>query len=216
MPTDGTSTPDYMISRGDLVPEIQALYAITFTGSPAHLLRFEARPAGSAVPLGELLDTCASIAGTAEFGVVMAGEVSGLICAALRRSPAGRDAARFDFPAVREWLSFTPEHEYPRSSSHVVGVASASPSEAARPFLRPVSDGLQGHFHAAVTAFRSLQQGKISIADVLAKAFRPRSVLSVVHLLRDNRPIEGAGESEFLRGAIWLFPLTSIERGGAR
>ncbi|MGH9421554.1 MAG: hypothetical protein ACRD3J_16370, partial [Thermoanaerobaculia bacterium] len=95
----------------------------------------------------------------------------------------------------------------------VVGVASASASETARPFLRPVNDEIQGHFHAAVTAFRSLPRGKVDIAGVIAQTFQPRSVLSVVHLLRDNRPIEGAGESEFLRGACWVFPLTSI--GGA-
>jgi hypothetical protein len=70
-----------------------------------------------------------------------------------------------------------------------------------------VSDNLHGHFHAAVTAFRSLPRGRVEMADVLAQAFQPRSVVSVVHLLRDDRPIEGGGESEFLRGACWVFPI---------
>lgn len=207
MPTDGTSTPDYMMSSGGLVPEIQALYAITFRGSPSYLLRFEA--SGDAVQLSEIVRVCGSVAGTPQFGLVMAAEVSGLVCARLRRSPVDADSARFDFPAVREWLSFTPEHEYARTSSLVVGMASSSPSS----FVRPISDEYQGHFHAAVTAFRSLPRGKVQIAEVLAQAFQARSVFSVVHLLRDNRPIEGAGESEFQRGACWLFPLASIEKG---
>jgi anti-anti-sigma factor len=209
MPTDGTSTPDYMTRSGSLVPEIQALYAIEFRGAPSHLLRFEASNHGIAVPLSEILRVCASVAGTNEFGVVMAAEVSGLICATLRRSPAQPDPARFDFPNVREWLSFMPEHEFARTSSVITGYASASPSENARPFVRPVSDALHGHFHAAVTAFRSLPRGKVEIADVLAQAFQPRNVVSVVHLLRDHRPIEGAGESEFQRGACWIFPIAN-------
>jgi anti-anti-sigma factor len=209
MPTDGTSTPDYMTRSGGLVPEIQALYAVEFRGAPSLLLRFEASNHGSAVPLSEVLRVCASVAGTNEFGVVMATEVSGLICATLRRSPAQPDPSRFDFPNVREWLSFMPEHEYARTSSVIAGFVSASPSPSARPFLRPVSDALLGHFHAAVTAFRSLPRGKIEIAEVLAQAFQPRSVFSVVHLLRDNRPIEGAGESEFQRGACWIFPIAN-------
>ena len=36
MPTDGTATPDYMTSTVGLVPTMQALYAITFRGSPSH------------------------------------------------------------------------------------------------------------------------------------------------------------------------------------
>jgi anti-sigma B factor antagonist len=211
MPTDGTTTPDYMVSAGELVPEIQALYAITFRGAPSHLLRFEAKTPGGDVSFSEIVRTCATLAETPEFGMVMAAEVSGLVCARLRRSPAASDGARFEFPAVRQWLWFTPEREYDRSSCIVVGLASASPSEAMGPFLRPVTDALRGHFHAAVTAFRSLPRGKIEIADALAQALQPRSVLSVVHLLRDSRPIEGAGESEFHRGACWIFPMA----GGA-
>jgi hypothetical protein len=83
----------------------------------------------------------------------------------------------------------------------------SGPDVRSRSFLRPVNERLNGHFHAAVTAFRSLPRGRVEIADVLAQAFQPRSVVSVVHLLRDDRPIEGGGESEFLRGACWVFPI---------
>jgi anti-anti-sigma factor len=201
MPTDGTSTPDYTTRSGDLVAEIQALYAIVFRGAPSHLLRFEAATPGGSVALSDVVSVCGELAGTAAFGVVMAAEVLGLICTLLRRSP--EEPARLDFPAVREWLSYLPEHEHSRSSSIVVGVASANASA----FLRRVNERLNGHFHAAVTAFRSLPRGRVEIADVLAQAFQPRSVVSVVHLLRDERPIEGGGESEFLRGACWVFPI---------
>lgn len=212
MPTDGTATPDYMLSAVGLVPTVQALYAITFRGSPSHQLRFEANTPDAGVPLSEIVRASVSLAGTPTVGMVMAADITGLVCARLRRSPGRSDAVQFDFPAVREWLSFTPEREFARFSCLVVGLASASPSASLAPFVRPLSDEHQGHFHAVVTAFRSLPRGKLPVTDIVAAWLQPRSVTSVVHLLRDARPIEGAGESEFQRGTCWLFP---IEEGGA-
>ena len=211
MPTDGTATPDYMLSAVGLVPTVQALYAITFRGAPSHQLRFEANTAHAGVPLSEIVSACASLAGTPAVGIVMAADINGLVCTRLRRSPARGDV-KFEFPAVREWLSFTPEREFARFSGLVVGLASAAPSASLAPFLRPVSDDHHGHFHTAVTAFRSLPRGKLAVGEIVSSWLQPRSVVSVVHLLRDTRPVEGAGESEFQRGACWVFP---IAEGGA-
>jgi hypothetical protein len=207
MPTDGTATPDYMLSTAmGLVPTIQALSAITFRGSPTYQLRFEANTPDAGVPLSDVVRASVSLAGTPTVGMVMAADITGLVCTRLRRSP-GRGAVPFDFPAVREWLSFTPEREFARFSSLVVGVASSSPSTSLAPFLRPLSDEYAGHFHAVVTAFRPLPRGKLPVADIVSAWLQPRSVISVVHLLRDDRPVEGAGESAFQRGLCWIFPI---------
>jgi len=212
MPTDGTATPDYMLSTAmGLVPTIQAVHAITFRGAPGYQLRFEANSPDAGVPLSDIVRTSLSLAGTPTVGIVMAADITGLVCARLRRPPARTGGVQFDFPAVREWLSFTPEREFARFSALVVGVASASPSASIAPFLRPVSGEHQGHFHAVVTAFRSLPRGKLPVADIVASWLQPRSIISVVHLLRDAREIEGAGESAFQRGACWIFPIA----GGA-
>ena len=207
MPTDGTATPDYMLSAVGLVPTIQALYAIAFRGSPTHLLRFEANSPDAGVPLSDIVRACSSLAGTSTVGIVMAADIAGLICTRLRRSPAQAEAVQFDFPGVREWFSFAPEREFARFSSLTVGVASSSPSASLAPFLRPIGDDTEGHFHSIVTAFRSLPRGKLPVGEIVSAWLQPRSVLSVVHLLRDARPIEGAGESEFQRGACWVFPI---------
>lgn len=212
MPTDGTSTPDYMLSTVGLVPTVHSLYALAFRGAPAYQLRFEASTPDAGVPLSDIVRACASLAETPTVGIVMTADIAGLVCARLRRSPASAESVQFDFPAVREWLSFTPEKEFARFSGLVVGVASASPSPSLAPFLRPVSDELHGHFHSVVTAFRSIPRGKLAVADIVAASLQPRSVVSVVHLLRDARAIEGAGESEFQRGACWIFPIAG---GGA-
>jgi anti-anti-sigma factor len=213
MPTDGTSTPDYMLSAVGLVPTVQALYAITFRGTPSHQLRFESNTPDAGVPLSDVVRACLSLAGTATAGIVMAADIAGLVCARLRRSPAREDAGRFDFPAVREWLSYTPEREFARFSGLVVGVASSSPSATLAPFLRPIGDESHGHFHTVVTAFRSLPRGKLSVGEIVSAGLQPRSVISVVHLLRDARARDasrlgiGAGESEFQRAACWVFPI---------
>src|SRR4051794_21144685 len=54
MPTDGTATPDYMLSTMGLVPTVQALYAIRFRGAPSHQLRFEASTPDAGVPLSDI------------------------------------------------------------------------------------------------------------------------------------------------------------------
>jgi len=214
MPTDGTATPDYMLSTAmGLVPTVQALSAIAFRGAPGYQLRFEATAPDAGVPLSDVVRASVSLAGTSTVGMVMAADITGLVCARLRRSPARGEAVQFDFPAVREWMSFTPEREFARFSALVVGVASTSPSATIAPFLRPVSDEYQGHFHGVVTTFRSLPRGKLPVADIVSSWLQPRSVISVVHLLRDARPIEGAGESAFQRGACWIFPIA--DGGGA-
>ena len=211
MPTDGTSTPDYMLSAVGLVPTVHALYAITFRGAPGYQLRFEANAPDAGVPLSEIVRASVTLAETTTVGIVMAADITGLACARLRRSPAPGDPVRFDFPAVREWLSFTPEREFARFSCIVVGIASAAPNASLAPFLRPVSDEYQGHFHAVVTAFRSLPRGKLAVHEIVTAGLQPRSVINVVHLLRDARPVEGAGESEFQRGACWIFPIAQRE-----
>ena len=41
LPTDGTNVPDFMVSSGDLVPEMNVLYGLRWEGGFTHLLRFE-------------------------------------------------------------------------------------------------------------------------------------------------------------------------------
>jgi hypothetical protein len=73
MPTDGTATPDYMLSTAvGLVPTIQAWHAITFRGAPGYQLRLEANTPEAGVGLSDIVRTCASLAGAQTVGIVMA------------------------------------------------------------------------------------------------------------------------------------------------
>jgi hypothetical protein len=185
----------------------------------ARLVRFEAKgePLHRSVPLSKLAEACLDQAGAQTVGMVLVGETDGLVGAALRRSPveipAGNDP--FAHPHARDWLSMTSEPEHARSTALVAGVATRAPGPALAPFVRPLSGagsgsaagGPRGHFHAAVVPFRPLPRGPIEMAPTVGHVLDPGRVETVLHLLGDSRPIVGAGESTFTRGAFWFVPL---------
>jgi anti-anti-sigma factor len=210
LPTDGTNVADVMVSAGELVPEIQALYALVGEGDFAMLARFEAR-ADDAVSLSELADESLAICGSGAAAIVIVAETTGLVGAALRRSPcAAQKGAPFAFPEVREWLSFTPERAFPRSLALVVGIAARAEVPGLAPFLRPLaaSPYPTGHFHAAAFPYRALAKGSIALASTVESLFSGEALQGILHLLGDDRP--GGIESEFVRGACWLAPIAGV------
>jgi anti-anti-sigma factor len=214
LPTDGTNVPDYMSASGAFVPEVQMLYGLDCVGRFSQLARFEAKPEAGAAGLSALAAAALDLSGAGAAGIVMVAESAGLVGAALRRSPAlGYPAGSpFRFPEVRQWLSFTPERAYARSLALVVGVVARCADDRLGPLLRPLGNGarLEGHLHAAVFSYRPLQRGEIDLETTVAALFQGESLQGVLHLLHDDRPIAGAGESEFVRGACWLSPITSV------
>jgi len=227
LPTDGTNVPDYLVAAETFVPEVQVLYGLAAEGAFAYLARFEANREAGAVGLNDLVDACLEISGAETAGVVMVAETAGLIGAALRRSPASPisvangnpEPGPLAYPQVREWLSFTAERAHARSLALVVGVAARGRCEALSPFIRPLGReaGAAGHFHAAAFSYRPLKKGEINLQKTVATLFEGAALHDVLHLLNDGREFSGAGESEFVRGACWISPVTEIvaERGKA-
>ena len=175
-PTAGTGRPDFEQSAGAFVPKVRMLYGLAFSARRAvFVARFDARGGGpsstasSSVPLSQIALACLDLAVTDTVGLIIAGETEGLVGAALRRSPAGIPGGvdPFAHPAVRDWLSLTPEPEHSRCTALVAGVATREKNPALVPFVRPVSNGcspaLQGHFHAAVVPYRPLAGGPIGL-----------------------------------------------------
>jgi anti-anti-sigma factor len=224
-PGDGLGQPDFEQAAGAFIPEVHVLYALSFTmNAGARLVRFEAQreTRNRSVFLSELALACLAQSPTDTVGMVLVGETDGLVGTALRRSPveipAGTDP--FAHPHARDWLSMTSEPEFARSTALVVGVATRAASLLLSPFVRPLSasasasgpPGPEGHFHAAVVPYRPLAHGTIALASTVQRLFEPGRVETVLHLLGDSRPIVGAGESTFTRGAFWFVPLAD---GGA-
>ncbi|MGB8325062.1 MAG: STAS domain-containing protein [Candidatus Acidiferrum sp.] len=209
LPTDGTNVPDFMISSGDLVPELNTLYALRCEGDFSHLLRFESSARLNAVSLADIVRTALEATNAPTIGLVMIAESAGLVGAALRRSPATQSAS-FEYPEIRTWLSFSTERLYARSLALVTGVASSN-SGAFASFLRPLGADISGHFHAATFSYRPLQKGDIDLTSTVSALFESENLQGVLHLLTDDRQGSGAQQSEFVRGACWIGALAEVQ-----
>ena len=82
--------------------------------------------------------------------------------------------------------------------------------------IRPLGKDSQigGHFHAAAFSYRPLKRGETNLKATATSLFETEALQGVLHLLNDEREISGAGQSEFLRGACWIGPISelSVER----
>jgi len=211
-PADGSSRPDFMVSEGALVPEGHLVLGLLAQGSFGSLIRFEAKAEARSIGISELAQTALELSGAEAAVIVAITETAGLVGATLRQSPApeaSSDDERFGFPQIRDWLSFTSERAFRDSTSLLVGVV-AKPGSAFDSLLRPMgrATGLLGHIHAAAFPYRPLRKGRIELNASVSELFDGQSLQAVMHLLSDPRGINGAGESEFFRGAVWIAPIT--------
>jgi anti-anti-sigma factor len=211
-PADGTNVPDYLVARGELAADVRLLYGVAGSGRFSHVVRFEGKAAGAPLALSRVLRGCLDIAGVPAIGLVMVAETIGLVGAALRRSPAEPlpDGDFFAHPGVRSRLAFTAEPAFTRGVTLAAGVVAAA---ADANEWRPLGAGCAGHLHAAAFPFRAIKKGRIDLGDTVSALFEADAPLGVLHLLHDDRAAAGAGESEFVRGACWLGPLTSAAGG---
>jgi anti-anti-sigma factor len=224
LPTDGTNVPDFLLG-GRTTPEVQVCYGIACLGVRPQpfscLIRFEGMKSGAPVALTHLLESCLDLADAQQIGIVAIAESAGLIGAALRRSPAtaGSESGVFEFPRIRDWLSFTADRAYTKSVVLLAGIAVRGTAGALASVIRPFpnTSGLpvSGHFHAAAFSYRPLQKGQIDLKASIKALFENQVLEGVLHLLHDDRAASAAGQSELVRGACWVAPISRIVVEGA-
>jgi anti-anti-sigma factor len=219
LPTKGTGRPDFQFGTGSFVPTVQMGYGIRCLGEFAQLHRFEPADSDGRAPISDLVDQCLTLSKTDLAGMVFVAESAGLIGAALRSSPASdieSSTQKFTHPEIRRWLSFSPERAFSHSLAFVVGVASrgvpSGSAEKLAPLLRSLGprSNLHGHFHAAVFSFRPFKKRMLDLSETIAALFESEQLQAVLHLLHDDREITGGGESEFVRGACWIAPISNV------
>ena len=219
-PGDGTNVADYLVTTGSLGGDIRLLYGLACEGRFSHLIRFEVMQPGGSAGLSQLLGGCLDVTDAPSLGVVMVAEASGLVGAALRRSPTEPLGAGgfFSHPGVRTRLTFTTERAFPGSVALVAGVATRAtgPARWTEEQLRPIAPDVLGHFHAAAFRFRPLRKGVVDLQETVSGLFEPGQLLGVLHLLTDDRAIAGAGESEFVRGVCWIGRIAADEPSASR
>jgi hypothetical protein len=151
----------------------------------------------------------------------MVAEAAGLVGAALRRSPALQPAmaaaAPFAHPEIRNWISFTAEPAYAGSVCLLAGIAARASNPTLDPMLRALGKQAQpsGHFHAAAFHYRPIQKGEIDLRTTVKTLFETQNLKGILHILSDSREGAGAGETELIRGACWISPITEIIREDA-
>jgi len=210
-PTDGSSVPDFQVTEGQFVPEVNMLYGLTARGGFTRLLRFEAgQSERRVIALSELVETALENLQSTAAGFVILAESAGIVGATLRRSPIlEASQSPWGFPGVRDWLSFTTERTDERNVVFIVGFTERKPSSDSAPFLRrfgPVTSAL-GHFHAAVFPYRPLPRGNLNLNETVTNLLATESAQTVIHLLADEREYEGVGQTDLMRGACWVGPL---------
>ena len=210
-PTDGSSVPDFQMTEGQFVPEVNLLYGLTASGGFSRLLRFEAgQSERRVISLSELIQSGLENLQIPAAGFAILAESAGVVGATLRQSPvvAGNQSP-WNFPGVRDWLSFTTERTDERNVVLIVGFAEREPASDSAPFLRRVGPGssTQGHFHAAVFPYRPLPKGNFSLKESVTNLLGTESAQTVMHVLADEREFEGVGQTDLMRGACWVGPL---------
>jgi hypothetical protein len=216
LPTDGTNVPDFLIAGGGSAPEVRLLYGMRCSGPLQVHARFEAATEKT-FTLSALAALALDLVGADRAGIIVVGEAAGLVGASLRRSPAlAGDPPDFDFPEIRRWLSFTPDRAFPSSQALIVGVAArgAATTNGARAFLRSMGGGSTGHFHAAAFSHRPLPRGPLELQPTVSSLFEAEAPRGLLHLIRDDRPASGMGESEIWRGALWASPIDRVTGDG--
>lgn len=207
-PSDGSRRPDFAVTKGDLRPEGRLMFGLLGKGTFPLLVRFESRMGDRGVVLSELIATALELSGAPVAAIAAVTETDGLVGASLRQTPApSASDDRFAFPNIRDWLAFGNERMFRDSSSLLVGVAAREDSKY-QEFLRPLAPKLFGHFHAVAFPYRPLRKGLIKLEPTVAELFDGPPPQAVLHLLTDTRDFNGIGESEFLRGALWISPIT--------
>ncbi|MCI0413895.1 STAS domain-containing protein [bacterium] len=212
LPTDGTNVADYLVSSGKFVPELTILYGLFCEGNWRNLVRFQARGESGSVKLSEIVSFALEFTKKESLAMVIVSETAGLVGAALSKPPVGSVSASapYHYPDTVEWLSFTAERAHAKSLTLVCGVITKGREAASILRWMDQTEKVAGHFHAAAFPYSPLKKGRIDMAETVSRLFESNRVEGVLHLIQDDREISGVGESEFVRGACWVSPITEF------
>ncbi|MFM8734789.1 MAG: STAS domain-containing protein [Pirellulales bacterium] len=203
---------DYVVPAGELLADVGMLAGVLWEGLPAGRCGFEPSGDEPAVRLDELVEAVLGLTDAPVVGIVVAGEVHGLVGAELIRPLAEADAADAPVAGTRavtaNWLSFSREPVFARHTAVIAGIVARPPCGGRiAEFVRAVPGrGFASHCHAVVFPYRPLRRGGLDLAATVGD-LAVSSPLAVLHLVADPQPILGSGRSELVRGAVWFAPL---------
>ena len=216
LPTEGNRVPDFMMTYAKKPPKAILLQGIIWHGMFSDLIRFSTQSDADEIPLSELAEVGIEMLGADSVVIAALAEVSGVVGASLRRSPALLPASQIgltDPAQLRERISYTPEKAHLGSTALIVGVAARRPDPLLAPYLRAMdaTGTLAGHFHAAIFPYSPVPQRTVMLPSLLDRLFQESVLRDVLHLVHDDRGAEGSGQTGLLRGVCWMARIDGSE-----
>ncbi len=214
LPTDGARRPDYVLARGRYVPRALMLYGLLCRGAFSHKIIFEPDADGRPAPFSDLASAALDETDSDAAGIIMIAEAASLVGASLSISPfaAGDGFLPLEYPSVRDAVYYTTERAWPNTLVLMAGVIFRRPDDTWSRIVRPLSGGgLRGHFHAAVFSFIPVKKSGDSPGEIVNDLFDSGRMQTVMHLVHDDRPVLGVGQSEFIYGTCWAGSISSLK-----
>ncbi|MEI7831302.1 MAG: STAS domain-containing protein [Prolixibacteraceae bacterium] len=206
--------PDYLLAVNEFVPEMTVLNALVCRGEMSGMFRFAPTANNSALTISEISEQVLSNASSSVAGFVVIAEIGGLVGANLIQSPGkiGNQPVE-DLSEVRDWLSYSGEKVFSGEQAILFGVVAKASKIKNSNLLKPLpsNPALAGHMHVAVFPFQPIPNGQLDLKLQTDKFFAGPPPLALIHLIDDDRPLIGLGESSFIRGACWFAPINNKE-----
>lgn len=211
LPTDGTKSADYILRSNKLLPKVSSLYSIVMEGEFGYFLNFDCKEGEQDIPLSEIVTTLFENQNCKALSFVMLAETSGLCGCSLNVSPINENNTNpFLFPSIKENINFTTEPEYSGCLTLTTGIINRDIEEL-ESYTKPLlGTDLHAHFHTAVFDFMAIQRNDFDLDRVVEKLLEGSRLKGLLHLLDDDRPHDGIGESTFKRGACWISPVNNV------
>jgi anti-anti-sigma factor len=196
LPTDGSISPDLMVSEEALVPLMSVFYGISGQGEFARQFRFDAKPvAPGTLTFSEVVDRSLKAAGT-DFGVIaMACDASCIVGEYLKKLESQETPGETLLTLAREAIT-------DKLLCIAVGIASRKSAAPWNAMLEPLGAGMElfGHFHAALFSPQALPDGIVDMHAFVRKIFTDDQPQKLVHVVSSDGP----SQTEFLRGICWV------------
>ncbi len=217
LPTDGRKKPDYLIRTGRMIPHVNLLYGILFEGEFSHRIRFEMTDPDEKIHLSDLMADLHGLVPFKRAGIVMVAETKGLVGVSLASDPSSGDGMNplFSFPGVKQQVAVTTEPEFRGLLTLTTGIVSVADREEENGHLRTLKSSAPylGHLHTAVFSYHPLKKQWHDPQEVIKLLVEEHQFETILHLMNDERPHAGIGESEFLTGTLWIGEINTMETG---
>jgi anti-anti-sigma factor len=212
-PPEAKARPDFLLAEREFVPELLVIQALCCQGEMSHLIRFAPGEQTAFLEISRVAEQVLDTTKSKAAAFVMLAEVEGLVGATLIQSPGLKSASEgIPYPEIRDWLSFCGEKVYSGQQALIFGIVAETGDPGKNTWLWPFQSkpGISGHFHATVFPYQPLQNGKIDLIHNIQKFLNGPPPQALLHLVDDNRPAVGLGQSSFIRGACWC---SAIQNG---